>query len=295
MFKQEIEKFLKEDSLYDGLKINKSNFELLEEMFGNEIVIDTYCTSCKKESTFKGRLAHNNLITKYGLSIKGVNNKFDGVLERSEEELTEDDRVDYNIEHFWNNVAPIILQFTCQRDPDHKMYFMLLFRNSALIKIGQYPSTATIDNADLQRYRKILDEDKYKEFSKGVGLASHGVGIGSFVYLRRIFEGLIEESHLNAKKEITGWNEEEYKQCRMNDKIKLLKGYLPAFLVEHSELYGILSKGVHELEEDKCLEMFPNIQLAIEIILDEKIAEREKESKIKKASRFIKETHANFK
>jgi hypothetical protein len=44
---------------------------------------------------------------------------------------------------------------------------------------------------------------RYKKFTKGLGLAAHGVGIGSFVYLRRIFENLIEEAH-TATQQDTG-------------------------------------------------------------------------------------------
>jgi hypothetical protein len=162
------------------------------------------------------------------------------------------------------------------------------------MKIGQYPSLATLDNADLQKYKKVLENERFKEFSKGIGLASHGVGIGSFVYLRRVFEFLIEESHLQAKKEKGNWNEDEYNRSKMNDKIKLLKDYLPLFLVKNREIYGILSKGIHELNEVKCLEMFPNVRVAIEIILDEKIAAKERESKINRVSKYLKDTHSKL-
>jgi len=37
------------------------------------------------------------------------------------------------------------------------------------------------------------------EFRESIGLAAHSVGIGSFVYLRRILKGLIEEAHTEAK------------------------------------------------------------------------------------------------
>ncbi|WP_273850060.1 hypothetical protein [Guptibacillus spartinae] len=297
MYQDDIDKILKESSLYDRYEITSQNKELLNTMFKDEVTIDTYCKDCGKESTFKAKMHNSQLKTINGLTKEGI-----GRSHLMGSTVSEDGTVDvqedidsYILKRFWNNVAPLVHRFTCQRDESHKMFFIFLVRDNALMKIGQYPSTATIDNADLQKYRKILGNDKYKELSKGVGLASHGVGIGSFVYLRRIFEGLIEESHHKAKNELSDWNEDDYRQARMNERIKLLEDYLPPFLVENSVLYGILSKGVHELDEDTCLQMFPNIQVAIEIILDEKIAEREKESKLKKASRFLKETHENFK
>jgi hypothetical protein len=57
--------------------------------------------------------------------------------------------------------------------------------------------------------------------------------------------------------------------------------------VEHKVLYAILSKGIHELSEEECLQAFPVVRLGIELILDEKIEQQEKERKIKDASKAI--------
>jgi hypothetical protein len=70
----------------------------------------------------------------------------------------------------------------------------------------------------------------------------------------------------------------------MNEKIEILKTELPDFLVEHKEIYGILSKGVHELQEQECLLHFNPIKTGIEMILDDKIIEYEKAAKRAKAS-----------
>jgi hypothetical protein len=45
-------------------------------------------------------------------------------------------------------------------------------------------------------------------------------------------------------------------------------------------MYGILSKGLHELSEDECKTYFPVLRTAIEIILDEKIALKERDAKL---------------
>jgi len=55
---------------------------------------------------------------------------------------------------------------------------------------------------------------------------------------------------------------------------------LPTAL-QNPNLYTILSKGIHELTEEECLEMFPMIKIGIELILDERIAEKEREKKRK--------------
>ena len=51
-------------------------------------------------------------------------------------------------------------------------------------------------------------------------------------------------------------------------------------------VYGILSKGVHELSEEECLTYFPALKLSIILILDQRIEDEsksKKESLVKKA------------
>lgn len=68
----------------------------------------------------------------------------------------------------------------------------------------------------------------------------------------------------------------------MEEKITCLSEFLPEFLVEHKHLYGILSKGVHELSEEECLGSFDIVKTGIELILDEVIEKKKKLEKIKK-------------
>ena len=122
---------------------------------------------------------------------------------------------------------------------------------------------------------------------KAIGLASHGIGIGAFVYLRRIVERLIEDAHKKSK-ENDNWDEDKYQRAKVTEKIKLLNvAHLPSFLIDNSHLYGILSKGIHELTEDECQKMFDTIMDCIEAILDEKIFEKEREKKFSQAKKIL--------
>ena len=111
--------------------------------------------------------------------------------------------------------------------------------------------------------------------------------------MRRIFEGLILEAHAHAEAK-EGWIEENYAKSRMDEKIELLKDYLPAFLVENKKLYSILSKGIHLLSEEECLTSFPILKVGIELILDEKIMEKERHAKILKAKKELGDLQAKF-
>jgi hypothetical protein len=162
----------------------------------------------------------------------------------------------------------------------------LFVTSDEIFKIGQYPSIAEISQPELKKYRGVLTKEKYSELNRGIGLITHGVGIGAFVYLRRIFEDLIEEAHLSLK-DSEGWDEDKFLNSRMSEKIELLRNELPEFLVENKALYGILSKGIHELTEDVCKEYFSTVKLGIELILDEKLEKRKKREKIEAAKKSI--------
>lgn len=178
------------------------------------------------------------------------------------------------------------LWFTCSRDDKHQLFFLFRAHGGMLQKVGQYPSLADLAIPDLQKYRNVLGEERYRELSRAVGLVSHGVGIGAFVYLRRIFEALIEKAHAIASS-TENWDEDAYKVARVDEKIGLLRVHLPRFLVEDRALYGILSKGIHSLTEDECLKAFPIVKLGIELILDEEIERVRRDQKIKAAKKEI--------
>lgn len=183
---------------------------------------------------------------------------------------------------------------SCSRNNNHKYYAYYFKTKSSFRKIGQWPSAADFQIPQSEKYRKILGDEQYKELVRGIGLSAHGVGIGAFVYLRRVFENLIEEAHLIAKENDTTFPDEDYTKARMDEKIRLLKDHLPEFLVENRILYAILSKGVHELTEDGCLEYFETVRIGIEQILDEKILQKEKAEKAEKARQAIQQTHGKI-
>lgn len=64
---------------------------------------------------------------------------------------------------------------------------------------------------------------------------------------------------------------------RMEDKIDYVKDNLPDYFNENSHIYGILSKGVHELEENECQKYLPLLKAIIIYALDEAADRRSKE------------------
>lgn len=148
-------------------------------------------------------------------------------------------------------------------------------------KVGQYPSVASIHIAQVKQYRKVLGESYIKDFTKAIGLAANGIGTGSFVYLRRVFEHLIEEIAADAIRsgEI---DKSHFESLKMENKLQLLSNHLPEVILENKSLYGVLSAGIHELSEKDCLKYFTVVRQVIELILDEQEHRRLLEEKKKK-------------
>lgn len=236
--------------LYQSFHVDETNSKELREIRWYRGHIDCYCMECDQPSVFQAK-----------------NRDASGV--RS-------DIINFIFEH----------TFLCSRDNNHILTFAFRIHNKTITKIGQYPSLADLATVEIQKYRKILGSNYYTEFNRAVGLASHGIGIGAFVYLRRIFENLIEEAH-KLEMASSGWDEELYQKGWMDDKISLLKRSLPEFLVQNKSLYSILSKGIHELGESECMSAFPITKLGIELMLDEKLEKLKRENKIKQASKGI--------
>ncbi|MFH6991829.1 hypothetical protein [Flavobacterium sp. FlaQc-48] len=181
----------------------------------------------------------------------------------------------------------IVTDLYCSRTKEIVTVISFLDTKTKTIqKIGQHPSIAHFHIAKIKDYQKVLNPEKIKEFTRAIGLASNGVGIGSFVYLRRIFEHLLENEHQKAKL-ADDWNDELYVRSKVVEKIELLKNNLPSFLVENKTLYGILSVGIHSLEENECLQYFETVKIGIELILDEELEKYRKEQKILDAKKKI--------
>jgi hypothetical protein len=236
-----------QSQLYKEVDLSSHNedeiISLLEKIKNPIDTVDAYCVECKSISTFRGQQID--------------------IIESSVEDS-------FVIKKIFGT------HFECSRNNNHKIFcFFYLNKNNNFIKIGQYPSLADLNQREIGHYREILGEDKYKEISKAIGLHAHGVGIGAFVYLRRIFEHLLEEAHKIAKIE-KDWDEEGYRNSKVDIKIKKLAKFLPSFLVSNSKLYAILSKGIHQLSENQCMEYFNVVKLGIFLVLDEKLEKLKK-------------------
>jgi hypothetical protein len=192
------------------------------------------------------------------------------------------------------DIGYYLIILTCKRKGDDDILRFVIYKDDdCVVKIGQYPSIADLQFSEIgKKYDKVLPPEDLKNLKKAIGLVSHGAGAGSFVYLRRIFENLIFDTYKNNSATLA-INESDFKKQRMEDKIEILKSFLPSQLVEMKSIYGILSKGVHELSEEDCLKYFNPLKLSIELILDQKIEslkKLERDASVKKQLQEIQKT-----
>lgn len=240
---------------------NDSNDEkslALYNLICGKNTLDMYCIECKNHSVFK-QSPKDYQIHLYG---KG----------------------DAKIPIIMNRDYEILI--CCSRNENHQAMVLLKINSFSIIKVGQFPSLADILTPDLKKYKTVLGEDNIRDWSKAIGLTAHGIGAGSYVYLRRIIESLIEDAHLVASQK-PEWDDNKYKTARYSEKIQCLSGILPDFIVENKNTYGILSKGVHELDEETCLKYFNVINSAIELIGEEKLAKLQIDNKKKEVQNAL--------
>lgn len=269
---------------YEGEQV----WDILNILYYNG-TYDSFCTKCKRESTFKV------------------------IAPDRTHEHTRNLRVEQHIKQQGGtpNLPSLKSQIfeveaACTRHENHKQNFVF-FSDTEVIpnesglpkfkrsiqKIGQQPSYGDLHILQVKKYSHVLSKAQLGELTRAIGLASHDVGVGAYVYLRRIFETLVEEAHIVAQSD-SGWDEDAYSRCRMSEKIAMLRAHLPAFLVEHPGMYSLLSKGIHELSEEDCLKHFATLRLGIELILDERLEAREKANKIAAAKAAIQKAVGEY-
>lgn len=241
-------------SLYKSSPVTPLTFERLASFLKFEGHLDMYCPGCGAVSVFKC----------------STNFQYQAVQR-----------------DFWFRQEFLTIVGVCSRAESHQAAFIFrLNQDAGVEKIGQYPSSADVGGFDVKKYAKVLSKENFTGLKTAIGLSAHGVGAGALVYLRRIFESLIIEARDTASKE-SSWDEALYQKGRMQDRVKLLREHLPEFLVLHHKLYGILSHGIHEMPEDQCREYFPVLKMSVELILDQRLMELERQKKIKEAAAFI--------
>jgi hypothetical protein len=256
-----LSEILAESGLYRHYDISEIDSNLLSFLLLVSGSYDLYCLDCKKMSIFEK--APDDKPIAVITPTPGSKSLANSASLKMEKELHHENR-------------DIVIDLVCSRNSAHRIKYFLRIENDTLMKIGQYPSLADLQLQGLDKYNSVLEESERKELARAIGLHANGIGIGAFVYLRRIFENLIEGAHKSAFND-ADWDELSFQKGKTEDRIKSLKAHLPDLLVANAGMYTILGKGIHSLSEQECLGHFNTLKVGIELILDEKIEIQHKE------------------
>ena len=231
--------------------------------------LDSYCPICKTKTVFNSietdnRQEYNNMFLA-SYNSRGTN----------------------AFTKFFKDTGNFKREFSCSRNKSEEHNLLVIFKviGETFFKICQFPSIADLSNPTIEKYRKFNSEI-YKELNRAIGLASHGIGVAPFVYLRRILEKHIMNPIIQKKISENSANQ-QLTNLDFKTKIDELKDSLPTFLTKNPRIYSILSKAIHELEEEECLKIFPIFLNSIELILDEEIEKLEKLNKQNEISKLI--------
>jgi len=275
---KKFEELLVGKGLYDNVSITVDDLDEMELLLSGSIYngynIECFCIECNETRIFES--VDKEIHEERGFMVTAIN-KDGPKTKKTKKETVLQQYLDKRY----------CISFRCTREHNHSLLFDLLITDNKMIKIGQYPSFADILAGNTTKYKSTLS-NKYREYCEALGLFSHGIGIGAFVYLRRIIETLVFEKYEEVV-EILGVDREVFLHSEFKDKIEILKDHLPNVLVENKNVYGIVSKGIHELNEQECISMFPYIQAGIELILDDILIEKERKEKEKLFSKFVED------
>lgn len=286
--------FLQTKGLYDTIAINAENIGDFITLLNGQVRISSYCKECKAERVFtmapymvyradRGEYVQQPLAKEIDTLQKLLYSPQE--LQKNGEEWRwkswqqeEDARV-------------MVFQYVCSMNEEHHLDYIVLVDNKSMRKIGQYPSVADLTFPELDVYDKVLAEEDRREFGRAIGLYASGIGAGSYVYLRRIFERLLMQAKAKAGAAV---DTDEFNRAHVDVKISMLSAYLPSALTSNPTLYGILSKGIHELSEKECIAYFPVVKECIYMILNEWEDMRRKEEQQKAMSAALSKIATNI-
>lgn len=265
--------FLQTSGLYDSIDIKEENVSDLIDLISGSIKISSYCKECGQERVFAMKPIEYYFMAGPD-GDEEINCKSLGEEISSLQDLifSSEARIKSKSTEEWNwinwQIADVTrlmnFEFICSMEEEHHLDFIVLANNKSLMKIGQYPTVADLTFPELDDYKHVISKQDRRELGTAIGLFANGVGAGSYVYLRRILERLVYQAKESAGADI---DTDKFQNAKVADRIKMLRGYLPDILVQNTTIYGILSKGIHELSEEECIKHFPVVKECIFQIL----------------------------
>ena len=280
MHNSRIVDFLATAGIYEKLDISVEDHKELNKILSGNInySFNLYCPECKHDSVFSFS-KHETYWRKLkgappplwfgpvGTPLRGFSNAVPHFVE---------DENNFKFKQLVLNNPLNAIVAHCALKLEHEFYVFFTLDENTITKVGQYPNVNRLQYPKISKYEKMLDS-YFIELKTALNLNVHNVGVGSYVYIRRVFEKIIFDKFLEFKEQLN-IDETTFSSKRFDEKIEVLKDFLPKSIIKNKGIYAILSKGIHELDEDECNSYFTTLFKSITMILDEIIKEREYEN-----------------
>ncbi|MBU2046347.1 MAG: hypothetical protein KJ712_06420, partial [Bacteroidetes bacterium] len=242
--------FIIKDPLYKKIDISSiSNSDIVDILF-YQGSIDSFCPECND------------------LSIFTINHDFQKEQHMINLQMSISSPKNHKSSKLFEYSEIYTLEFHCSRNKLHHLNIIYKVEKQTISKIGQSPSLFELQRGEFKKYKFILG-NSYNDLYNAVMFYSSHFGVASFAHLRRIVENYFLDKAYQKCKDLSDWDDRKYKESRFSEKLSLLKDELPETLVENQRLYSIISKGIHELNEDECLLYFSAVKECIFLSLDD--------------------------
>ena len=233
----------------NGLKIDDLGATFFDAMF-NTNKCDLLCVECNKVYPFDvvnevcifsdGKLKYidgNSLVIGYSVGIMGCTNRMFKDLPNS------------NLEELYVNRGIIEQYLYCNKFPHNHIYvvyykFRITKDNISIMKIGQDVPSFMLTNNLSNIYKKELSAyNAFDDFRMYEQSMSRELRAGACTYLRRVLEKIVITKYIKKN----GQNDTIHFEYKIKDVIDEFDEDIRDVL---KNTYGLLSKGIHELDEN---------------------------------------------
>lgn len=252
--------------------------------------IITHCIWCDKEFSFN-----------YNHNIYLMNSE-DYIIECSSIQIAFSDgdgaKISLDNGQIWGLVNKPILQedliernyyltyyISCNNNSTHlySLNLLISIQKDKLIvtKVGQYPTMLSIKGFDFDKYKKQLKRyDAYEDYKNADLSMANNFHAGAYTYLRRVYEKQLNYYVEKDKPVLT--------DNRTETRIKAVKNNFDPRIHEHlSNLYSILSIGIHELDEEESKNYYEYLKAMIDMQLQYEKSKDEEDKQTKSLSTKI--------
>lgn len=271
----------------ESIEITENNAETIFNFIIDRSAYDHYCNNCNRIKTFiqsqkqsvivDGTFNDNHAINMYNPNLN------DKVITYEKSNYSSLSNNSSTITIYDINSRFFIFKKLKCPTCDEKLTMIFLYEKNCIAKVYQSFISDIIKDEDIQQFKKmkLLNEDDLKELNNANKCKKLGMNIASFVYMRRIFENMLQRIYEAHQSEVTiKDSSKKFIDLFVKDKVKLLKPYLPILMNEevssdkYIKLYKLLSEGIHKLNEDICESLYNIIKELLLMILEKEMQEK---------------------